>query len=135
MSSTKPDSHSQERTSKADERSSPRESKGFASSQKSSSANELKENACCEDDSPRSSVSQGHEDAWERPEDYEDDAEMAVNIEQLRAVASQYLEDGQQRLQETKSQLEQQIRTRPWRAISVTAGVSFLLGAIWSRRW
>jgi len=55
-------------------------------------------------------------------------------FEDLRHKATEYYEQGRERVQQLGSDLGQRIRERPLEAILIAAGVGFLLGAIWHRR-
>lgn len=55
-------------------------------------------------------------------------------FENLREKASEYYQEGRQRVQQVGEDLGQRIRQHPLEAILIAAGVGFLLGAIWRRR-
>lgn len=61
--------------------------------------------------------------------------EMAEEkVEQLRASASEYCEEGRDKVQQVERSFEQFIRQQPLKSILIAAGVGMLLGGLWMRR-
>ncbi len=61
--------------------------------------------------------------------------EMAhEKVEQLRASASEYCEDGRDKVQQVERSFEQFVRQQPFKSILIAAGVGMLLGGLWMRR-
>ena len=61
--------------------------------------------------------------------------EMAQEkVEQLRASASEYCEEGRDKVQQVERSFEQFIRQQPLKSILISAGVGMLLGGLWMRR-
>ena len=61
--------------------------------------------------------------------------EMAQEkVEQLRASASEYCEEGRDKVQQVERSVEQFIRQQPLKSILIAAGVGMLLGGLWMRR-
>jgi len=55
-------------------------------------------------------------------------------VDQLRASASEYCEEGRDTVQQVERSFEQFIRQQPLKSILIAAGVGLLLGALWMRR-
>ena len=55
-------------------------------------------------------------------------------VEQLRASASEYCEEGRDKVQQVERSVEQFIRQQPLKSILIAAGVGMLLGGLWMRR-
>lgn len=55
-------------------------------------------------------------------------------VEQLRASASGYLEEGRDNVQQLGRGFEQFIRRQPLKSILIAAGVGLVLGRFWMRR-
>ena len=55
-------------------------------------------------------------------------------VEQLRASASEYYEEGRDTVQQVERGFEQFIRQQPLKSILIAAGVGMLLGGLWMRR-
>ena len=61
--------------------------------------------------------------------------EMAQEkVEQLRASASEYCEEGRDKVQQVEHSFEQFVRQQPLKAVLIAAGVGLLLGGLWMRR-
>ncbi len=61
--------------------------------------------------------------------------EMAQEkVEQLRASASGYFDQGRDNVQKLERGFEQFIRQQPLKSILIAAGVGLLLGGLWMRR-
>ena len=61
--------------------------------------------------------------------------EMAQEkVEQLRASAAEYCEEGRDRVQQVERGFEQFVRQQPLKSILIAAGVGMLLGGLWMRR-
>ena len=61
--------------------------------------------------------------------------EMArEKVEQLRASASEYCEEGRDKVQEVERSFEQFVGQHPLKAVLIAAGVGMLLGGLWMRR-
>ena len=61
--------------------------------------------------------------------------EMAQEkVEQLRASASEYCEEGRDKVQQVEHSFEQFVRQQPLKSILIAAGVGMLLGGLWMRR-
>jgi ElaB/YqjD/DUF883 family membrane-anchored ribosome-binding protein len=53
---------------------------------------------------------------------------------QLRENASEYCEQGQDKMQQVERSFEQCIRDRPLKSVLIATGVGLLLGRFWMRR-
>ena len=61
--------------------------------------------------------------------------EMAQEkVAQLRASASEYCAEGQDKVQQVERGFEQFVRQQPLKSILIAAGVGMLLGVLWMRR-
>ena len=61
--------------------------------------------------------------------------EMAQEkVAQLRASASEYCEEGQDKVQQVERGFEQFVRQQPLKSILIAASVGMLLGVLWMRR-
>ena len=61
--------------------------------------------------------------------------EMAQEkVEQLRATASGYFDEGRDNVQKLERGFEQFVRQQPLKSILIAAGVGLLLGGLWMRR-
>ena len=61
--------------------------------------------------------------------------EMAQEkVAQLRASASEYCEEGRDKVQQVERGFEQFVRQQPLKSILIAAGVGMLLGGLWMRR-
>lgn len=61
--------------------------------------------------------------------------EMAQEkVEQVRANASEYCEEGRETVQQVEHRFEQFVRQQPVKSILIAAGVGMLLGGLWMRR-
>lgn len=54
-------------------------------------------------------------------------------FEQLRNTASEYYQQGRQKLGEWEDSLEQYVREQPMKSLLIAAGVGALLGILWRR--
>lgn len=55
-------------------------------------------------------------------------------LEQLRENASEYYEQGQDKVHQVAGTLEQFVRERPFKSIMIAAGVGLVFGRFWMRR-
>ena len=55
-------------------------------------------------------------------------------LEQLRESATEYRDQGRDKIQEVERTIEDYIRERPIKTILIAAGVGLLLGRFWMRR-
>jgi len=55
-------------------------------------------------------------------------------LEQLRANASEYVEQGRDKVQKVERSIEQYIRERPLKSLLIAAGIGLFLGRFWMRR-
>lgn len=55
-------------------------------------------------------------------------------LEQLRDNASEYCEQGRDKVQQVERGIEQYIRQRPLKSILIAAGVGLFFGRFWMRR-
>jgi ElaB/YqjD/DUF883 family membrane-anchored ribosome-binding protein len=61
--------------------------------------------------------------------------EMAQDhVEQLRASASEYGEEGRDKVQQIERSFAQYVREQPLKSILIAAGVGLVLGRFWMRR-
>ena len=61
--------------------------------------------------------------------------EMAQEkVAQVRASASEYCEEGRDKVQQVERSVERFIRQQPLRSVLIAAGVGMLLGGLWMRR-
>ena len=61
--------------------------------------------------------------------------EMAQEkVEQLRASASEYCEEGRDKVRQVEHSFEQFIRQQPLKSLLIAAGGGMLLGGFWMRR-
>ena len=61
--------------------------------------------------------------------------EMAQEkVAQLRASASEYCEEGRDKVLQVEHSFEQFVRQQPLKSILIAAGVGMLLGGLWMRR-
>jgi ElaB/YqjD/DUF883 family membrane-anchored ribosome-binding protein len=55
-------------------------------------------------------------------------------VAQLRASASEYCEEGRDKVQQVERGFEQYVREQPLKSLLIAAGVGILLGGLWMRR-
>ncbi|HVX11470.1 MAG TPA: hypothetical protein VHC22_09835 [Pirellulales bacterium] len=55
-------------------------------------------------------------------------------LRDLQDRAAEYLERGREQAFAVSDAVEEQIRTRPVQAVTVAAGIGFVLGYLWTRR-
>lgn len=55
-------------------------------------------------------------------------------VEQLRAGAAEYCEEGQDKIRQAERSFEQFVRQQPLKSILIAAGVGLVIGRFWMRR-
>ncbi len=55
-------------------------------------------------------------------------------VEQLRASASEYCEEGRDKVQQVEHSFAQYVREQPLKSVLIAAGVGLVLGRLWMRR-